>query len=70
MTGVYSIAEVIDDSNKRPNKTLFCYLKSDKDKNFDFGQNRSLENVKLMIERNNGKTFSSLEEVINFLNKI
>lgn len=29
MTGVYSIAEVIDDSNKRPNKTLFCVLKSD-----------------------------------------
>ena len=31
MTGVYSIAEVIDDSNKRPNKTLFCVLISDID---------------------------------------
>lgn len=31
MTGVYSIAEAIDDSNKRPNKTLFCVLKSDID---------------------------------------
>lgn len=31
MTGVYSIAEVVDDSNKRPNKTLFCVLKSDID---------------------------------------
>lgn len=29
MRGVYSIAEVIDDSNKRPNKTIFCILKSD-----------------------------------------
>jgi len=29
MTGVYSIAEVIDDSNKRPNKTLFCILTKD-----------------------------------------
>ena len=26
MTGVYSVAEVIDDSNKRPEKTIFCYL--------------------------------------------
>lgn len=26
MTGVYSIAEVVDDSNKRPSKTIFCVL--------------------------------------------
>lgn len=26
MTGVYSIAEVVDDSNKRPEKTVFCLL--------------------------------------------
>ena len=26
MTGVYSIAEVADDSNKRPDKTIFCFL--------------------------------------------
>jgi len=25
MTGVYSIAEVVEDSIKRPNKTLFCF---------------------------------------------
>lgn len=25
MQGVYSIAEVIDDSNKRPKKTIFCF---------------------------------------------
>ena len=31
MTGVYSIAEVIDDSNKRPERTVFCVL--DKDTN-------------------------------------
>src|SRR6056297_2348399 len=29
MKGVYSIAEVVDDSNKRPEKTIFCYLKED-----------------------------------------
>lgn len=30
MTGVYSIAEVIDDSNKKPEKTIFCFLDMDK----------------------------------------
>ena len=46
MTGVYSIAEVVDDSNKKPEKTLFCIL--DKDvtidnelKAFDKGQMKS-----------------------------
>ena len=29
MTGVYSIAEVVDDSNKRPEKTIFCILNHD-----------------------------------------
>lgn len=29
MTGTYSIAEVIDDSNKRPDKTVFCILEFD-----------------------------------------
>ena len=29
MTGVYSIAEVVDDSNKRPEKTIFCLLEYD-----------------------------------------
>lgn len=29
MTGVYSIAEVVDDSNKRPDKTILCVLEKD-----------------------------------------
>ena len=37
MTGVYSIAEVIDDSNKQPEKTIFCYLPVDKEKFFSGG---------------------------------
>ena len=38
MTGVYSIAEVIDDSNKRPRKTVFCVLPTDGDLSFTEGQ--------------------------------
>ena len=29
MVGVYSIAEAVDDSNKRPEKTVFCFLEVD-----------------------------------------
>lgn len=54
MTGVYSIAEVIDDSNKRPEKTVFCIIDEDDGKSFTFGQIRSLENVGKMVHRNSG----------------
>ena len=73
MTGVYSIAEVVDDSNKRPKKTIFCYLDNDDDECgykvfFDDGQLMSLERVGKMIESNGGKFFKSLREVANYLN--
>ena len=54
MTGVYSIAEVIDDSNKRPEKTIFCILDEDDGISLTFGQLRSLENVGKMVQRNGG----------------
>ena len=69
MTGVYSIAEVIDDSNKRPEKTIFCYLHSDFPNEFSGGQKRSLDNVGKMVERNGGRWFKSIYDVIDFLNK-
>ena len=71
MKGVYSIAEVIDDSNKRPLKTVFCLLDYDISPNlfkFDETQLKSLEQVGKMVERNGGRFFKSLEEVANFLN--
>lgn len=71
MKGVYSIAEVIDDSNKRPLKTVFCLLDYDISPNlfkFDEAQLKSLEQVGKMVERNGGRFFKSLEEVANFLN--
>ena len=77
MQGVYSIAEVIDDSNKRPKKTVFAYLKEDvhryehiyeEVKKFNKAQIKSLEQVGKMVERNGGKYFTSLEEVAEYLN--
>lgn len=68
MTGVYSIAEVVDDSNKRPKRTVFCMLEKDDDKTFDKGQLKSLEQVKKMVENNGAIVCKSLDEVADFLN--
>lgn len=68
MTGVYSIAEVVDDSNKRPEKTLFCYLTSDNGEVFSKAQLKSLIAVAKMVENNGGKAFIDLAEMAKFLN--
>lgn len=61
MTGTYSIAEVVDDSNKRPQKTVFIRLREDCGVRFDDGQWRSLGAVAQMVERNGGSVFSDLK---------
>ena len=73
MTGVYSIAEVTDDSNKKPEKTIFCFLDTDKNDDeelkFTKVQIKSLESVSKMIKKNGGQCFSTLSEISNYLNK-
>ena len=73
MTGVYSIAEVVDDSNKRPEKTIFCVLTADSSDTggliiFDIVQLKSLDKVGIMVEKNGGKYFTTLGDVAEFLN--
>ena len=68
MTGVYSIAEVVDDSNKRPQKTLFCVLQKDHDDTFTDSQIRSLDSVIKMVSNNGGKCFTRLIDVAFWLN--
>ena len=64
MNGVYSIAEVIDDSNKRPNKTILCVLYD----GFGPGMTRSLHAVENLARENGAKVCANLNEVIKFLN--
>jgi len=71
MKGVYSIAEVIDDSNKRPEKTIFCFLYKEPRNfrpKFDDAQMKSLNEVGKMVERNGGKYFKNLYDVADYLN--
>ncbi len=74
MTGAYAIAEAVDDSNKRPKKTLFCFLECDinekgEGKSFTFGQVKSLEAVWKMVQQNDAYTFTSLNQIGLFLNE-
>jgi hypothetical protein len=68
MTGVYSIAEAVDDSNKRPRKTIFCYLLKDEDKKFSAAQIKSLEQTGKMIKKNGAQFLKSLKEVSDYIN--
>jgi len=70
MIGVYSIAEVVDDSNKRPDKTLFCVLDTDGNLVFSEGQMKSLRQTMKMVANNGGTVFDLLNDVANFLNRM
>lgn len=68
MTSVFAIAEVVDDSNKRPEKTLMCILQKDDESEFDTLHMKHLMQVAKMVEKNGGHVFSTMEEVATFLN--
>ena len=70
MTGVYSIAEAVDDSNKQPENTIFCVMEDDVDNNFNLikfsnSQLKSLSKVVEMVNNNGGKA-----KIINSVNDI
>ena len=68
LEGFFSVAEVIDDSNKRPGKTIFSFLYEDDGKKFSEVQLRSLKQVGEMVKRNGAKYFETLDEVTSYLN--
>ena len=68
MTGVYSIAEAVEDSNKRPATTVFVYLEEDEGAKFDAHQMKALKNTAKLIAANGGIVASSLQEVADILN--
>ncbi len=70
MTGVYAIAEVVDDSNKRPHKTVFCYLPEDGSQKFTAGQMRALARVADMVARNGGVVCVDLLHCAAYLNEM
>lgn len=74
LEGIYSIAEAVDDSNKRPEKTVFVYVDDTKHRGgkytFTKCMKKSLEVTKQMIVSNGAKSFDSLEELIGYLKSL
>lgn len=68
LKGFYSIAEVVDDSNKQPEKTVFCIMESDGEKQFSEFQIRSLTAVGKMVAANGGQWLKNMDEVVEYLN--
>lgn len=67
MTGVFSIAEVVDCSNKCPEKAVFCFITEDGGKTFDEGQIKSLTKVGEMVENNGGKFVRNFDQLPDVL---
>lgn len=69
MTGCYAVAEVVDDSNKRPASTIMVILRQDTALfRFDDSQWRSLNAVANLVRANGGCAFDSLEDAATYLN--
>ncbi len=63
MAGVYSIAEVVDDSNKRPEKTALVLLPAeDGTLTFSPGTWKSLTAVAALVKRNGARVFDNLPQ--------
>jgi len=69
MTDSYAIAEAVDDSNKRPNKTIFVLLRDDGNLRFTKGQWKSLVSVANMVGRNGGQIFEDLKSAAIWMGK-
>lgn len=70
MTGVYSIAEAVDDSNKRPDRVVFCCAMKDEESEFTAAQWKSICQVARMIAANGGTVCQSLEDVAGVVNAL
>ncbi|MDD5649271.1 MAG: nucleoside 2-deoxyribosyltransferase domain-containing protein [Candidatus Nanoarchaeia archaeon] len=73
MEGYYSIAEVVDDSNKRAEKTILCVLDTDGEgenakKTWSKNQKKSWTAIKKMVDDNWGMVLNNLDEVADYLN--
>lgn len=66
--GVYSIAEVVDDSNKRPDKTLFLNLYREDGRGFTKQMGHSLKAVENLLKSNGVKVFDNIQDVAEYLN--
>lgn len=67
---VESVANVVDDSNKRPEKTIFCYTAEDDGASLSEHQKNQLSAVFKLVESNGATIAYDLKQVAEILNKL
>jgi len=65
---LYSIAEVVDDSNTFPDKTILTILRNTKNGEFTKYEIKSLEAISKLVRNNGARVFHSLLQTVDFLN--
>lgn len=68
--GVYSIAEVVDDSNKRPDKVIFCNLYTTTGSRDSEQMDHSLKAVENLIKSNGCQVCTSIEDLASLINQM
>jgi len=67
MVGAYSVAEVVDDSNKRPDKTILVVLPVDEGIRFTDAQGKSMQMIMEMVIVNGAIAISNLSDAADYL---
>ena len=63
---LYSIAEVVDDSNKRPKKTFLLFFES----KFNNKHLKAIQHIEEMVRNNGSYIIKDFNELINYLNNL
>ncbi|MCF2858715.1 TIR domain-containing protein [Pseudoalteromonas sp. SMS1] len=64
--GLFALAEVVDTSYKRTDRTIYCYLEEDGDESFTEQQRCVLEDIGKLVEGNGAVWLKSLDEIADF----
>lgn len=68
--GLYAVAELMEDSIQKSNRTVVCFLKEDGGKTFDEQQWNSIESIMEMVKQYHDKVFTDLDSVVQTLNQL
>lgn len=68
MTGVFSIAEVVESAMTRGDHCIFCYLTKDGGQEFTKGQIKSLDAVGTLVRKYEAEWAKDLDKVAEYIN--
>lgn len=68
--GFYSFVEVVDDSNKRPERTVLCVLMDANGKSFEGHTKKCVLKTMKLVAQNGVVVLDSLEALTKYLNKL